>query len=90
MKALGLIIIILLLSCEKEKKCYYCIKSTLTTSSVPIAGFPIIEQGEPEIRCNETPAEIDSHEKRASYSERKTVSGITVTQKIILKCTLIE
>lgn len=85
---IGLILLVLLfLSCSKKdtRICYTCTITYISTTDVPVEGFPQISSMDVEI-CEVTIEEVHDFEDKTKGSESVVIDEITYTTSYSTKC----
>jgi hypothetical protein len=79
--------IVLFLSCTKKdtRICYTCTITYITSTSVPVDGFPQISTMDVEI-CEVTIEEVHEFEEKTKGSESVILEDVTYTTSYSTKC----
>lgn len=87
LKLMPLLVVVLFLSCSKKdtKICYTCTITYITTTDIPVEGFPQISSMDVEI-CEVTIEEVHEFEEKAKGSETAVIDNVTYTTNYSTKC----
>ena len=87
LKLIPFIVLVLFLSCTKKdtRICYTCTITYITSTSVPVEGFPQISSMDVEI-CEVTIEEVHEFEEKTKGSESVVIEDVTYTTSYTTKC----